>query len=177
MRGLLVTEFSLRSLIREVADESGAADPGALADAVFGRIPAKHRADALRESLRPFVRLMVSADRATRPSVEERPQGGTSEQGAKPSVRSWKRDGIRQQWRTYLRDRLHVADGWKFLGDCGFDDLMFAVTERREIAARTAAKADWYEQLAKVVSDHGAERVADLPDSVLDAFESEGDES
>jgi hypothetical protein len=160
-----VSDFNLRALVREVSDESGAADPTVLADAVYKRVAAKDRPAALREALRHFVRLNVSIDRMT-PAVQERSDD-------KPAGRSWKRDGIRQGWRAHLRQRLHVADGWKFLGDCGFDDLMFAAAERREIASRTMAAADRYEALAKLLANHNVTRVADLPDEVLDEIETD----
>lgn len=163
-----MSEFNLRALVREVADASGDADPGLLAEAVYKRIAAKERPAALREALRHYVRLTVAMERTASPSTQEQPEGT-----GKPGTRSWKRDGIRAGWRRYLRTRLHTEGGWKFLGDCGFDDLMFAATERREIAAATLSAADRYEALAKLCADHGVSRVADLPDSVLDAIESD----
>lgn len=162
-----MTEFNLRHLVREVAEESGAADPADLADAVFKKVPAKERPAALREALHHFVRMTVSFDRSMPPAAEERTGSG------KPGTRSWKRDGVRRGWRAHLRQRLHVEDGWKFLGDCGFDDLMFAAAERREIASRTMAAADRYEALAKLLANHNVTRVADLPDEVLDEIETD----
>lgn len=77
---------------------------------------------------------------------------------------------IRAAGPKWLSDELRIsADprGWKRIGDCSFTDLMFAVAERRDQAARTSAAAGRYERLAELVRAHGVDRVRDLPTSVL----------
>jgi hypothetical protein len=95
---------------------------------------------------------------------------------AKPAAprpaRSAKVAAIRAAAPKWLEDRYCVGDGdddWKFLGDCGFSDLMFAAGQRREQAARTSAVAERLEGLAELVRTHGVKRVRDLPASVLDS--------
>jgi hypothetical protein len=164
--------FNLRSLVRDVADNSDARDPGTVADEVFTRIPDENLAEALRETLRGYVRVVLAGNRMSPepPIPASSPEIETGV--AKPPTRSWKRDGIRDGWRRHLRDRIHVGPesaSWKLLSECGFDDLMFAADERRQAAERTLARAENYEALAKAVKDHGAACVQDLPDDVLAA--------
>jgi len=89
---------------------------------------------------------------------------------ARQSARSAKVAAIRAAAPKWLEDRYCVGSGdddWKFLGDCGFADLMFAATQRREQAARTSAAAERLEGLAELVRSHGVDRVRDLPEAVL----------
>ncbi|HZB31265.1 MAG TPA: hypothetical protein VE465_13960 [Streptosporangiaceae bacterium] len=156
--------FNLRDLVRDVTASSPATDPGSLADEVARRIPAEHRDVALRAMLRGYVREFITQDRMTHtdpPARAPKPTNGG---------RSWKRDGIRDAWRKRLQDRLHVAadaSAWKFLGDCGYDDLTFAALERRTAAERTLSKAEEYEALADLLKEHGVETVRELPAEVL----------
>ena len=86
------------------------------------------------------------------------------------TARSVKVAAIRAAAPKWLEDRYCVGardDEWKFLGDCGFADLMFAAGQRREQAARTSAVAERLEGLADLVRAHGVKRVRDLPESVL----------
>ncbi|MFG2638549.1 hypothetical protein ACGFX8_32975 [Streptomyces sp. NPDC048362] len=89
---------------------------------------------------------------------------------ARPPGYSAKVAAIRAAGPKWLGHRLHTSADpreWKQIGDCSFSDLMFAVRQRREQAARTTAKADWFENLAELVHAHGVGRVRDLPASVL----------
>lgn len=84
--------------------------------------------------------------------------------------RSAKVAAIRASGPKWLADRINTCANpreWKRVGDCGFEDLMFAAGQRREIAARTLAKAERYERLAELVRKHNVKRVRDLPASVL----------
>lgn len=91
---------------------------------------------------------------------------------AKPRqvFRSAKVAAYQEMGLRWLDDRLYTSHdprSWKSVGDCGYDDLMFAVAQRREQAARTTAKADEIERMAELVQRHGVRRVRDLPESVL----------
>jgi hypothetical protein len=117
----------------------------------------------------------------TRPDKPEAPEVMSEHPGSGPMVsagrlparrpgRSAKVAAIRAAGPKWLNDLLRTAAdprGWKQIGDCSFSDLMFAVAERREQAARTSAAAERYERLAELVRSHGVERVRDLPASVL----------
>lgn len=107
---------------------------------------------------------------AESPGSVARPVAKSGMPAAGRPVRSAKVAAIRAAAPKWLEDRYCVGAGdgdWKFLGDCGFADLMFAAGQRREQAARTSAVAGRLEGLAELVRVHGVERVRDLPVSVL----------
>lgn len=106
------------------------------------------------------VRAMVTAERP----------GGTPPAPIRPVCRSAKVAAYQDLGLKWLRDRLNTSQNprtWKYIGDAGFDDLMFAAGQRRDQAARTATKAAQYEALAKLLLAYGVECVRDLPEDVL----------
>lgn len=171
--------FNLRKLIRDVLTNSLLADPRDLAAEAFQRIPADQHAAALRQCLTDVVREEIRLSRNhTPPTVmAERPgpRGNVARQ--RPAARSAKVAGIRAMWQEKLRERIHTGPAstdWRLLGDCTFEELMFAAGERRTIALRNEAKAAEYAELAEAVRAAGVVRVRDLPAEVLkDRLESE----
>lgn len=119
-------------------------------------------------------RLTLHTQRDVTQTLTEQPGGYTvslpkPRQGARPA-RSAKVAAIRAAAPKWLSERLNTGTepgDYKRIGDCTFEDLMFAVEQRREQVVRTAAAADWYERLAELVRTHGVELVRDLPESVL----------
>jgi hypothetical protein len=171
------TAFNLRSLIREVLDESVLADPGGVAKEVSKRVPDDHLRDAFEEMLRTYVTNTITGGRTLFP----KPVNGAFHEVPVPQVggksravgRSKKVEGIREAWREVLRQRINIGpapEDWKFLGDCDTEDLAFAETARRELAARNLANADQLKGLRDLLAEHGVEHVRDLPDSVLAAY-------
>lgn len=155
---------TLRHLVHSVLEQTDLASPEEVAAAVARGVPAKRVRAVLVEALTAYVRTTMQQRRAHNPILadEQRTQ----------SARSSKVAAIRDSWASALRDRVHVSDGWKLLGECTFEDLMFAAAERREHAARNLAKADQFEALASRLESAGVETVADLPESALDVLES-----
>lgn len=156
-----MAEFDLRAAVVEVLDGTGLADLGEVAAKVAENVPSRHLRSALAEALRSYVAVVNQQRRARNPIIG----------GGAVSSRSSKVSGIRDAVALALRDRVHVEGGMKLLGECTYDDLMFAAAERRENARRNLAKADQYEALAEKVRAHKAARVADLPPSVLHGLE------
>ncbi|MEO3856100.1 hypothetical protein [Acrocarpospora sp. B8E8] len=168
--------FSLRNLIREVAEESALADPGALAKEVSKHVTDDLLRACFDEMIRPFVQNVISGHRfASAPptpaddSAEiKEPDGGKSK-----SNRSWKVKGVRETWRSILRQRLHVGPGssdWQFLGEATTEELRFAAGERRDLAAANVANAAKLEALAALCDEHGVDAPARLADDVLAEF-------
>jgi hypothetical protein len=165
--------FNLRKLVRDVLANSLLADPRDLAAEAFLRIPAAEHAAALRQCLTDVVREEIRLSRNhTPPTVtagRPGPRGNTARQ--QPAVaRSSKVAGIRAMWQEKLRERIHTGPAstdWRLLGDCTFDELMFAAGERRTIALRNESKAAEYAELAEAVRAAGVARVRDLPAEVL----------
>lgn len=192
-----MTEFNLRQLVREVLAASTMADPGDLADEVSRRIGDEDLRSALDQALRTFVREEITRQRMRRTPAEElaslqlaqvttstsaRPVVLLERPSATPSMRlpaaapkpaparSAKVAGIREWWRAELKNPIHVGEKqWLPLGDCGFDELMFAAAERRDMAERNAARAKSFTRLAEAVRAAGVERVRDLPVNALSA--------
>lgn len=161
----MTDKFDLRSLVREVCDNSTMADPSTLAKEVGRRIGRNHQREALEQMLPMFVQHVVSRSRG----------GFVPEQrSAEPSniSRSRKVAAIRETWRRMLRDRIAVGPSvsdWKFLADCDADDLAYAASIREDHARRNAARAEQLRELADLLAEHGVETVSELPEPVLSA--------
>lgn len=84
---------------------------------------------------------------------------------------SSKASRVANWYEKYLDLHLHVSDdpsAVKRIADCTIDDLMFAVREREDIAARNLMQADEFRRVAEVMRSFHAETVADLPRDVLE---------
>ena len=155
--------FDLRALINLVSDETQIADPGTLADIVLARITPKDRNAALSQSLRPFVR-QIQGEARMRVSMI----APTEAEPSAPGRGSAKVAGIRDEWQRALSLSVFVGtEGYKLLGDCGHADLLFAASQRFDMAARNMAKGTQFERLAASVLESGVERLRDLPVETL----------
>jgi hypothetical protein len=160
--------FDLRKTVNDFLDATDLTDFREMAAALTKSLPARELRPALTEALAGYIananhhrrshNVILCADAAPRT--------------AQPVTRSPKVAAIAAWHQRALRDLVHVGKGDnKPLGDCTYDDLMFAATERREIARLTTVKADRYEWLAKQLHAHNVDRVADLPSDVLTDME------
>ena len=162
------SDFDLRALIREVADASTVADPGVLVAEVSTRIAPKDRAAALDQCLRSMVVMMLSQMRMSSNYPGDRDGGDSHYRPAAGGSPSHKGARIREHWRKALRSCLPVGDGeWKFLAECNETDLDYAATLREDHAAQTLAQAERLRRLRKLLAEHSADVVGDLPDDVL----------
>lgn len=155
--------FGLRTVVLGVLDDEtlNLTDFGDIADETFRRIPKAGREAALQQALRTFVRQVVSEQRAqlsiSPPTLPL--NAGRSAKGA--AIRAWSKQ---------LRQIISTETGQKMLGDCAYADLVFAAQERRDIASRNRAKAQQYELLASLLTEHNAALVRDLPTDVLRTY-------
>lgn len=147
--------YELRKVVRDFLDETDLTDFKEMAAELAARVPAKSLRDALAESLPHLLATVNQQRRMNNPVLA----------GETPApVRSAKVAGIAAMHAAALRDLIHVGAGVnKQLGDCTYEDLMFAAEERREHARRNAAKAAQFETLADRLRANGVDRVADLP--------------
>lgn len=143
--------FNLRDLTHEVLRDTDDADPGSIAGQVLARIPAEDRQEALAQTLRGFVRTVISEQRNSEPVKRSTP--GTS----------WKGSGIRAGWKRRLADRIEGCDGWVLLRNATFSDLTKAADDREEMALRNASRAAMYRSFADAVHAAGVETFGDLP--------------
>ena len=129
-----VTTFDLNAVVSTVLDDTELTDPRQVAAAAAARIPAKDRLAALTLALDPYVREAMQRRRQRNPVV-----------GARATGRSAKVAAIRNWWERAMQDRVNVgprATDWKQLGDCGYDDLMYAASTRWEKAREVSADGD-----------------------------------
>lgn len=155
--------FNLHQFINELIDELDMADPRAIAEQAALRIPVEDRAEALAAALVSYVRMLQGVRRTSNPMI-----GSVSGRVRPVSHRSQKTEGIRENWQRFLKDVVHVGNGQrKFLGECGYEDLMFAARERQQIAMDNQAAAERYENVATMLVQHKAKAVRDLPRAVL----------
>lgn len=151
-----MTELNLRHMVREVLRDSTIADPGQVADEVMRRIPRGALKVALAQTLRLFVRQVISEERIG--------NNGSDAPVTTKAARSAKVTGIRDGWQRRLHDRVHVGKGeWKFLAACTYEDLLAAAGERRDLAERNKAWARTYDAWARLLTEYGVATFGDLP--------------
>lgn len=151
--------FVLRHMVRDILADSDTADPGALADLVLAAIPRNQVRAALAQTLRLYVRQVISEERIGNAPSNVSP--------IKPSPSS-KVAAIREGWQRRLDDRLHVGDSqWKLLRDCTADDLDAVAAERRLLADKNAAWARTYSEWARRVREADVETFGALPVETL----------
>jgi hypothetical protein len=141
-----------------------------LADAVLAELVTEDMLRAAaRQMLPQYVADMLRDSRnrtiSGRPSVsEDTPAAKVS---GRPPGWSAKVSGIREWHKQFLAELLHTESGWRQIGACTADDLMFAAGARRVHAAKELHRAAQFEALAARLTDAGVETVADLPESVV----------
>jgi hypothetical protein len=166
-----MTDFSLRTLVRDVLATSNEDHPALLAVEVFAKIPARDRAEALKQALREYVAVEITRARVTpggHSLLDHHARSAAEGDAPAQNIRRSRAALSREGWRAALRDRIHAAAGtWRRLADCGENELLFAADELDTMAARNAAKAETYRTLAKYVAEEGVTSVAELPDTLL----------
>lgn len=173
-----MTEFDLRTIVRDICADSDVADPVVLAGIVLDNISAEDTRTALEQALPTVVRTFVARSRgshqAPEPSTDDvpAPRQSTEQRSPVPAPRtaapSWKVRAIRTE-HAALGERYPVAPGgvWKFLRACTSADLTYAAELRENHAAATAANAAKLRELDKMLSEYGVDTVAELPESVI----------
>lgn len=150
-----VSTHSLTALIREVVTENPEAPTRKLARMVAERTSVDDLRDFYATALEPMVQDRIRQDRNATMN---------SKQGRSPKVerrKSW--------WARMLRERVHVGEStWKALGECGFDDLEFCISERREQVGALLGQIAKYEVIRDALVAHGVDTVADLPEGAVE---------
>lgn len=159
-----VSDFDLRTVVRSVLDSSNSANLGSLAEAVYDRIDPANHAEALRQTLRGFVRQMVSEQR---PDLAPPLPPASAPSIAGGQVPSAKVAAIRDGWQRALRSLVYVGAEHKQLAACTAADLLFAAEYRREQAAANRRRASQFDALRQHLDEHGVATVGDLPAEVL----------
>lgn len=184
-------DFNLRAIIREVVDSSPYANPGQIAATVAERIPKNKAREALDQSLRFFVRQVMSEERphgpiagpsrvgvrpagsssaaSPLPGLSETPSAAPQTASGSPATFTGSRKGseIRDAWQSVLESKYSTGDGWKSLGDCTYDDLQGMAAFLDKQADQKQARARGWRELAALMTDHEVQILRDLPAEVL----------
>lgn len=67
-------------------------------------------------------------------------------------------------WAKMLGERVNVGGVWKVLADCTFDDLQACIDDREMLISRISGQIDNYKRLQKLLIEHRAKTVAEVPD-------------
>lgn len=156
--------FNLRELVHKILDTSSEPDIGTVADEVARRVPSKHLRDALRVTLRGYVRVMAHQPSAPPPTSNTTTPNGRSSAGDQ-SIPSRKVAAIRDWYGDEMHRRLHTGPNgqWKFYRDCTAEDFAFGRAERQQQAAWIAASGDACGRREKLIRDCGAATYGDVP--------------
>lgn len=95
--------------------------------------------------------------------------GGEPNKGKGKSGHSAKGDGIRAWFSRFLVDMIPTESGWKEMGQCTSDDLLFAANDRRDRAGAILVRAEQYERLARAIKDSAASTIGDLDEATVRA--------
>lgn len=66
-------------------------------------------------------------------------------------------------WAQMLIETVSVNGESKALGDCTFDDLEACIADRHTLVERVQGQIDNYQRLQKLLLNHSAKRVSDIP--------------
>ncbi|ORV82867.1 hypothetical protein AWC11_23190 [Mycobacterium interjectum] len=140
--------------VREYVVEAIAAHPSAdvreIAEAAAGLAPAKELRSCLAEALVHVVREEIG--RTRRDSID----GALGKKSPKLRDRaSW--------WEKMLTERVNIGGALKPLGDCTFDELGLCIASREKLIGQISEQIDNYKHLQKLMVEHGAGRVRDIP--------------
>jgi hypothetical protein len=167
-----MSDFELRTLVRDVLDTSTAADPTNLAREVLDRIDPADYGTALEQCMRSYVRQMVvtSRPRLSETGEDAPPATPTITPAPKVGVPFHQRGRYAQGWRDRLmasRERDPETGEYLFFGDATIPQLLRMASFRDELADANKHKAQQLRDLATVMRQHGVLRVRDLPDDAL----------
>jgi hypothetical protein len=154
-------DINLTTLARTVAADSGLHDPREIADKMLAGMSAKEMAAALRATLPGYVRDVIGSQ-----------QRQAMRQAFRPN-RSAKVQGIRDWWAEMLASSVFVNGEWKSFGDCTRSDVGWLAEQRRAEAARNLAQAAVYDEVERLMAEHGVDTLAGLPRDVVPASLSE----
>lgn len=162
-----MSDFDLRQSIRVIASERDEWDLDTLVDLVVKATPRNQVAAAYRLTLREFVRIELgNQPQNSRP--DQRPVDALRDTVGAGSLPNHSRSRTALA-RAGFRMRIHVGPGsWKSIEICTAAELMYAAAECDRMAEFNARRADQYRSLVKLLEEHEAETVADLPVEIVE---------
>lgn len=160
------TEFSLHDLVVDEMARNASANPYVIAERVIDRIVSLSDAKAaLAKALPMYVRNIAGNTGVAPPRI-----GPGTGRAHTDAIKGAQRAGANRR-RAWLAHRHPGVDGvWKFQGDFTEADCLAAAAVRHAKAAETAAAAKWFENVARLLVEHKAVTVKELPEEVLDGL-------
>lgn len=147
-------EIGLSGIIRRVLRSSTTADAGSHVDRIMDEIDPADYGRLLREAIRDRLSSEISRLRVeTTPAV----RAGVS------TKQSLIRD---QYWPNFLKQRVFLSSGYKFLAEATADDLREAAANRRAQASELQFRADQFETLASLMEKARVKVLEQLDQSV-----------
>lgn len=167
-----MTDFDLGALMRDVYESTAIADPRSFAKEVDRLTPEDRLGEAYRQALPAYTSNWLTRQRGghtpAHHPADEQDEGAPRAQVH--SGRSGKVRAVREAWRARLHERLKFGPApsdWKLLGDFTATDLEYAATVNDAMAAANIETAAWRRRLAALLTEHHADKVSALPDTVL----------
>lgn len=162
-----MSDFDIRALIIEVDAATECPRTSVIAAKVLEAIPPQHYRDALA-ALLPIAVTQVLSQRRPRISLGGQNGLDTQVDEAAGAFVSRKVAQINSyDWRKALHCTIVTAYGKQRLGECSVADLEYTAAYRDQLADANRAQADNYRGLAKILIEHGVDKVRQLPEAVL----------
>lgn len=155
-------KFDFAALIDEVAVQYGP-DGHDIAAKAVPRIPESARTDVLLYLTALYVRVY-------RPSLAKVLAGAPGRPVRSGHLNKSAKVQALQRHARLLAAEIRTEGGVKYLGECNYEDLLFAATVRRSKAAENLRAAEQHEDLARLLKKHKKTLVKQLPSDALDGF-------
>jgi hypothetical protein len=164
--------MDLRQIVRATIDaEPERTDVDRIADEVLRQLAGPDRDEALRLTMREYVRLTFTATRRTSTPPAATPLLETATPIARPVVAriGRKQAAIRDAWRAQLDQWYSTPQpgGRARLRDLTYDEVQHNAALREQMASANATEAVQLRRLAALLIEHGAPRVGALPELAL----------
>lgn len=159
--------FNLSDEVKAILHSTSISDPSEIALKVAESVPEHMLRECLRVTMREYVTGVIRFERNIANSTGNgQSTTATQSSSATAGGQSWKRDGIRQGWRSRLMNRYYVAGQWMLLGEMTHDHLVAAAIDREELAAANTARAAQLRLWAALIHESNVQTFGDLPEDV-----------
>ncbi len=160
------SDFDLRQLVHATAAKQDGWTLDDLVDQVSAATPRKMVPFAYVQALREYARIELGN---LRPSDSQPGQEARDSQAMAAGLGPNHDRSRAALARAGFRTQVHVGPGsWKAIGLCTSAELLYAAAECDRMAEFNARRADRYRLLVKVMDEHSAERVQDLPIEIVE---------
>lgn len=150
--------------VMEILDTTSLSDPREISEKVLGDMSGRELRPALAEVLPEYVRYIERVHRSASGGPEGQLTDALHESFAEGSPRQAPGSS---KWRA-LAGRYAGASERKPLRDCTREDVLAIVARHRSLAESNTSKAEQFERIYRLMVDHDAEVVGDLPEAEVE---------